>query len=412
MTEPQQKQPKDFGPFQALDHIGLSAGEWARAVKLGAIPEADSGGRWSRAVVEDVAGRLEEIRATLAANPQPVGATKTAAALAERTRLDVWPSDVYTLAEAGHLRPADEFKGHDLYAPQDAAALPVEIITKVVETRQVWRAASLKPREAAARLGWTVTELEEHGRLTPGQHGRYARADVETLASNERLDRYVTGRRTVGPEEAAALLEIRPTDFKYVVAAGWVRPVGADLYRVREVRDVLDLPGVDWEAVRAVRPGEKSPLREYAQLPPERPQLVSAILEEIAETFAVPAAAWYHEDPATWLIQWDATGDRATPPTRAQVRALITSNPVWSPHAQAIELRARIDRQSHESRSTAPTDLERQCPCPKARCGAVRKRVEECPEHAEAARKTMRNRHTPETCPAVKRRATPPSWRS
>ena len=68
-------------------------------------------------------------------------------------------------------------------------------------------------------------------------------------------------------QEFVNLRTFRRTDFDYAVAAGWITPaacgqsqitrrraVDVPLYRVRDVEALLELPGVDWEAVRAARP--------------------------------------------------------------------------------------------------------------------------------------------------------------
>lgn len=56
----------------------------------------------------------------------------------------------------------------------------------------------------------------------------------------------------------------------------------------------------------------------------------------------------------------------------------------------------------HIGRSWAGHELEDACPCPKARCGLVSQNeaTEECSEHHWSARKSMRQGHPADRCPA------------
>lgn len=59
----------------------------------------------------------------------------------------------------------------------------------------------------------------------------------------------------------------------------------------------------------------------------------------------------------------------------------------------------------HMGRSFSGTRLEDACPCPKAACGLVITTglmTSDCPEHAFAATKTMRQGHRAEQCPGVR----------
>lgn len=55
----------------------------------------------------------------------------------------------------------------------------------------------------------------------------------------------------------------------------------------------------------------------------------------------------------------------------------------------------------HIGRSWTGTALEDDCPCPKADCGLVisEEAVEECPQHAISAAKSLRQLHWDENCP-------------
>ncbi|MFF7139496.1 transposase [Streptomyces sp. NPDC008196] len=154
------------------------------------------------------------------------------------------------------------------------------LVRGVVAGRIAWEEASVPRDAAAARIGWhrrDIVRMGEEGRITLGKGGRYLIADLEALAAEADGEQYITAQTA-----AEDVLEIRyPADWKYVEAAGWVRPVDTyerevgrhrtvtvALYRLADVRAVRDMPGVDWEAVRGLPKGAVSPLREYAALAP------------------------------------------------------------------------------------------------------------------------------------------------
>ncbi len=119
------------------------------------------------------------------------------------------------------------------------------------------------PGDAAAeRIGWhwrDIARLGHEGRITTGRADRYLIADLDKLAEEADGEQYITA------QAAADVLEIRPADWKSVEAAGWITPaatyerevgryrtVTVALYRHGDVRDVREMPGVDWEAARGV----------------------------------------------------------------------------------------------------------------------------------------------------------------
>jgi hypothetical protein len=111
-------------------------------------------------------------------------------------------------------------------------------------------------------------------------------------------------------------MEIRRHDFDYIVAAGWVQPVrhvvlqvgvrktvNVSLYRTGDLDDALrDVPGVDWEEVRAVRPGEVSPLREHTQLPATRAGIIRAFCKEIGSDWGVEVWPSFRDALDRWEI--------------------------------------------------------------------------------------------------------------
>ena len=88
-------------------------------------------------------------------------------------------------------------------------------------------AASVSKWDAPAYLGWRRTELarvaQERG-LRLGRLDRYAKADLDALAADEELAEQLHADRLLMGHQAAAHLEIRDTDFAYLVAADLAVP--------------------------------------------------------------------------------------------------------------------------------------------------------------------------------------------
>lgn len=61
--------------------------------------------------------------------------------------------------------------------------------------------------------------------------------------------------------------------------------------------------------------------------------------------------------------------------------------------------------EAHIARAfSGPSELEADCPCPKAPCGGVinSQRDPHCPQHAISACKTIRSSHLAANCPCAK----------
>lgn len=206
---------KDFGPRQFPDALGLKVWEFERALADGLIPAAGENGRWPAAVVEDARARLEEIRERVGDLPD-CGATRAAAAMAERLGVPVLPDTVMELARMGRIRVVGDYKGHPLY----------------------------DGRQVAAFRDLAVLE-EAHW---PG---------------------YQRDRKSV-----AAYLRVRPADVEQLIERRWLVPVrmvesryqprrwGATvpLFRTGDLDDLLADPAIDWVAVRATPRGRPSVL--------------------------------------------------------------------------------------------------------------------------------------------------------
>jgi hypothetical protein len=335
--------------------LGLDAGDWNRGREHGVIPGPDRAGFWSRQAADDLAARIGELREEIP--PQPLGAHRCAGLLAGLAGLDVTGDDVLTLADQGHVGVVDYYKDWPLY---DVAALRRlgttpdgrELVAAVVGERVAWLENSVTTEDAARWLEWDRRDFKrvagEQG-ITPGRFGRWAREDVARLAGDEDLAERVRRERLVGPEQAAAYMEIRRTDFDYVTAAGWVSParhatrevgrwktVQVPLYPVGALDDALAMPGVDWEAVHAVKPGEESPLREFTRLPRSRAEVVRAFCDRVHDRWQVEVWPHFWNAADTWEIDWEQRPDGH--PAKGEVADALARHHGAARHAGSIEL--------------------------------------------------------------------------
>lgn len=326
--------------MQVLRHTGLAEWQWRAGVEAGLIPTADLGGRWSITLADEVAGRREQIVAAVGADV-PVGGHNAAARLAERTGLEVCKEDVEELADAGLLTAAGSYKGWPLWDCRALDAVDVDQLGPIVAERQAWVAASVSTWDAPAYLGLRREEFarvaEQRG-LRPGRMDRYATADLDALAGDEELAEQIRLDRLLIARQAADHLEIRPTDFRYLVAADlavphrytWTqvsrwREVSVPLYRVGDLEALRDHPDIDWEAVRTARAGEPSPLRHLARRPVDRATVVRRWVAELGDRHSIETWAWWHPGAGRWEIDFERIDGGPTP---ARVRAELAEHPL------------------------------------------------------------------------------------
>jgi hypothetical protein len=349
---------------ELMDALGLEYGDWRRGLDAGVIAASDQGEYWSRPLVQDLQARAEEIRASIP--PQPLGIRRCVELLHELTRLRIEESDIEDLAEQGLISVVDWYKDWPLY---DVAALrdvvaderKRAVLEQIYSTRMAWLANSISASLAAESLEFSEDELQRaatHKGLTPGRFGRYTREQVMLITEDEDLREQITGERLLGPERAAQHLEIRRIDFDYLVAAGWFRRsawgeshvsarkvVRVPLYRVAALRTARQIPGIDWEALHALQPGEPSPLKEFARLPIARATLVRGFIADLAARHGIRAGAFYDDRHDIWELEWltDEDGN----PDEDTVWATLRSDPDLALHARAISMHA----------ATSPDDL-------------------------------------------------------
>jgi hypothetical protein len=351
--------------------LGLDGGDWRRGRDHGVIPGPDRAGFWSREAAEGLAAQVAELREQIP--PQPLGAHRCADLLAELTGLDVTDDDVVTLSGQGHVDTVDYYKDWPLY---DVAALRrlgttedgQAIAAAVVAERQAWLADSVTTADAARWLAWDRGDLKrvaaEQG-IKPGRFGRWARTGIARLAGDEELAERVRREQLLGPDQAAEFLEVRRRDFDYVVAAGWAAParyatrevgrrktVAVPLYPVGALEDALLTPGVDWEAVRSVKAGEVSPLREFTRLPAARADVVRAFCARLASDWSVEVWPHFWNAGDQWQIDWEQRADGH--PTKTEVAWALAAHCGASKHAGSIVLSTAVGDVIRQARA----DLE------------------------------------------------------
>ncbi|WP_330335755.1 3'-5' exonuclease (plasmid) [Streptomyces sp. NBC_00536] len=277
--------------------------------------------------------------------PEALGATRIAAMLAELTGEPVRSADVTTLVQQEHLVEVDSYKGWPMFSTETARELDVELIRAIVAKRVAWQEATLPRDEAAARIGWhwsDIARMGRAGRITTGPDERYLIADLDRLAVEADGEQYITA------QAACDILEIRPADWRYVEAAGWIEPaetyekevgrrrsVTVALFRLGDVRDLRDMPGVDWESARGLGKGVRSPLREYAKLAPTRAATMKGFAQELADRYGTTVWAWHSPYSGSWELDWVRTEDG---PTKETVRDELATHPVVGSYADEITL--------------------------------------------------------------------------
>ncbi|MCX4399490.1 hypothetical protein OG887_43470 (plasmid) [Streptomyces sp. NBC_00053] len=100
---------------------------------------------------------------------------------------------------------------------------------------------------------------------------------IDALAARPDLDRLLAEAAPLGPDQAAARLVVRRTDWNHLVRLDWIGPADQEvkvkfgaaqsgthripLYRTDRIDRVpADHPEADWPALRALRKGQRSPL--------------------------------------------------------------------------------------------------------------------------------------------------------
>lgn len=183
-----------YGAHQFAGHLGLTRWQMRVGLEHGILPAPDvDGERWSAALAEGCRGRGEQVIARFGDDP-PIGSTRAAARLAARMALDVERRDVEVLAARGDLNVISSFRGYPVYLLRDLDRLDPDSVRSVVAARKGPLTDTVDAGGAAMILGWprkTFDRIAGERDLTTDRLGRYALADVRSLAADETLARHV-----------------------------------------------------------------------------------------------------------------------------------------------------------------------------------------------------------------------------
>ena len=244
--------------------LGLSAAPWARARAIDVIPNPDrSGPRWSAALVADLVRRRD---ALVAAIPELVDSYQL------RSELGWDRGELYRARSAGMVPPPDHgaFWSRSMVDTivAEAAQLRPMIPTQPVVADQLTElcgqpvfALDVDDLAAAGHLS-----VVDHYRDRPLYHPDQAQAIASTDAGRALIDDH----HLLGPHQAAELLGIRRVDIDHLVSGRSITPathitsrahlaqVKIAMYRTGELNRLAGRPDLDWLAIRATRPGQRS----------------------------------------------------------------------------------------------------------------------------------------------------------
>src|SRR6516225_3570554 len=163
--------PREYGPVQLAEFLGLGRWQLDRALTDGLIPGPDTrNGKWSSAVAQHAAARLTDIRAAVGTIPD-LGAIRAADILTQRLGTPVTSDGVTELAHRGLIPVAGHYKGFAVY---DGRAL--EAFTDASAATEATRAGRLRiAGDAAEYLQIRRADLEHlirAGLLTPAGWAR------------------------------------------------------------------------------------------------------------------------------------------------------------------------------------------------------------------------------------------------
>jgi DNA polymerase III epsilon subunit-like protein len=118
---------------------------------------------------------------------------------------------------------------------------------------------------------------------------------------------------------------------------------------VGSLEDALAMPGVDWEAVHAVRPGQESPLREFTRLPRSRAEIVRAFCDQVSGRWQVEVWPHFWNAGDRWEIDWEQRADGH--PAKDEVAEALAAHRGASRHADHIELSTAVGEVIRQARA-------------------------------------------------------------
>jgi DNA polymerase III epsilon subunit-like protein len=344
-----------FGPLVLADEVGLARWQFERAEAAGMLPAPQHARGWLPGQVEQVRQLVPAIIERFGAE-HPIGATRCAERLAIRLELEVDPSDIEALAEAGQLEVVDVYStrrgNYDLFAPAAVDALSAEQVRAVITARQEWTAASMSFPEVCQHLGWRYEELERataERAIERGRFDRYRRSDIDALADDAELGERIRADRLLTADQAADRMDLDRRHFDIAVEHGWITPrrhhdkpvgryktVSVPLYRTGDVDALLKRPDVNWHEVRETPKGERSPLlRLVGGRAPTRAKVIRAFLRDFGAQHGIEMWGWWLNGPDVWEIDWERIDGG---PTKTDVETAIAAHPGISRYRNDLRL--------------------------------------------------------------------------
>ncbi|WP_157225061.1 DciA family protein [Nocardia thailandica] len=309
-------------------------------------------------VVTTAPGGAGQRRSASGWEPQ-LGATRLAARMAAALDLPVAPEDIWELSHLGCLEEIGTYLDRPMYRISDADLLCVEqseLVAEVVATRLDWIDSSYSEVEARRILALWPDEFDrltaEYG-IAAGRLERYNAEEIEGLAADSEFRERAIKERLVGPDQASELLGIRRTDFDHCVDAGWITPaeyvsktirrgreVRVALYRWGDVKGLLGISEVDWDAVRATPSGSASLLLRFAKPSIDRAAAIRNFVGDASRRFGVRIGAKYYWRLDQWVIRWEP--DHTGSPTYDAVETQLSADPDTSAFLGSIVLETGV----------------------------------------------------------------------
>ncbi|MFI7643351.1 3'-5' exonuclease [Nonomuraea sp. NPDC049400] len=97
---------------------------------------------------------------------------------------------------------------------------------------------------------------------------------------------------------------------------------------------------MDWEAVRAVRLGRPSALREYTPLPISRATAIRGFAADLATEHQIEVWPRWQPLEDVWVLDWEPGSDGT--PTAEQVQQALLAHPAAARHAEHVRLSSEI----------------------------------------------------------------------
>ncbi|MGV9315178.1 hypothetical protein ACWDR0_23790 [Streptomyces sp. NPDC003691] len=274
----------EYSDVQAAKRLRVQVTAFRRAVAGGVVPAADIRGfLWSRAAVEGIDPAAVRPHEEAPRRRTEYGEGELAGRLRVPVAAVRWGRHTGTV-------PAPDAEG-GLWSRAAVEAMDPEAIRAGLpgEPLSAYEAAEVlagalgapsAPGEAPSVRAFTVRQLIAAGTLMDLSGNPRAALlhpdQVAAVAARPGLAELLAPLAPLGPDQAAARLGVRRSDWNHMVRLRWVRPaewqevefgtsragaVTVPIYRVGDVDAIPAAhPAVDWSALRAIGRGRRSPL--------------------------------------------------------------------------------------------------------------------------------------------------------